>query len=245
MVVCLFVALSSHPVWGSEELTTITTTIHGRRDAITYETTMNAEQAAAVAGNLESLTAALYARDEHTAIKCATTLQDAGVFKTDDIYTLIHTYIAQGDKPSVDNNDSNFSLKNIMCLVLGSGDALFAYPMDLMAIFAIVALFGLLPLGILLVLAYSVLWMYVSHLVPARLFLPITLIGFNRGNLTTIGLNGRHTITRTGNEQVSAMLIGFTGIVVNVLLLPRDDRETAAPFFCLGTALLAYEQVEY
>ena len=132
-----------------------------------------------------------------------------------------------------------------MCLVLGYGEALFAYPLDFVAIFAIVALFGWLPLGILLVFAYSILWLYVSHLIPVRSVLPITLIGFNRGELTTIGLKGLHTITRVGAEQVTALLIGFTGIVVNVLFLPKDDREVSVPFFCLGTALLAYEQVEY
>ena len=106
-----------------------------------------------------------------------------------------------------------------------------------------VALLGWLPLGFLVVLVYSLYWMILSHLIPVRCFLPITLIGFNTGQLTTVGLRGVQTISREVNESMYGILIGFTGIVINFFYLSRDMTEASAPFFCLGTALVAYEKV--
>jgi len=168
-----------------------------------------------------------------------------GVFRGNVIFDLIRDYGSR-DMSSYGNlglNDTNFTLKNMMCFVVGYGDALFAYPMDLLAIFLIVLLLGWMPLGIILVLAYSALWMYFSHLIPVRFILPITLIGINKGGITTMGLKGVRKIEGRENESVSGMLIGFSGIVVNVFLLPKNDREMSAPFFCLGTSIMAYEKV--
>ena len=142
------------------------------------------------------------------------------------------------------DNDSNYTLKNLLCLVFGFGDALFAYPIDFVAIFLFVFFLGRMPFGFILVLVASLYWMMLSHLIPVRFFLPITLIGFNTGELTTVGLNGRQTISREGNQSTLGFLVGFTGILINIFYISKEFDTAISPFFCLGTSLLAYEKVE-
>jgi len=242
-IIFFLLSLIYHPSLGEEENAQIVTHIYGMGKDNSYTIEVSKEEAKKISNDLENLENAIKTGDEHTALQIASGLRKNGVFKDDFIFTLIRDYTGRNIARYANIIDTNFTLKNLMCFVVGYGDALFAYPMDLLAIFFIVALLGWLPLGIILVLAYSILWMYFSHFIPVRFLLPVTLIGINEGEITTIGLKGIQTISREGNESAAGMLVGFAGIVVNVLLLPKNDREMSAPFFCLGTSLMAYEKV--
>jgi hypothetical protein len=242
-IIFFLMSLMYHPSLGEQENAKIVTHLYGRDGDASFTIDVSREKAENILNDLKNLEDSIKKHDESMAIKIASRLKDNGVFQDDSIFTMIRNFMEKRIAPNAGVNDTDFILKNLMCFVVGYGDALFAYPADFMAIFFLVALFGWLPMGVILVLAYSVLWMYFSHLIPARFVLPFTLIGINTGEITTVGLKGVQTIKREGNESTSGMLVGFTGIVVNVLILPKNDRETSAPFFCFGTSIMAYEKV--
>ena len=242
VIVFFLLSLAYHPSQGEEEKVQVVTHIYGMGGNVSCAINVSRERAANIMNELKNLEGAIKNGDTYRALKIASTLKKEGVFRGNVIFDLIRDYGSR-DMSSYGNlglSDANFTLKNTMCFVVGYGDALFAYPMDLLAIFLIVLLLGWMPLGIILVLAYSALWMYFSHLIPVRFILPITLIGINKGGITTMGLKGVQKIEGRENKSVSGMLIGFSGIVVNIFLLPKNDREMSAPFFCLGTSIMAY-----
>ncbi|MCD6299205.1 MAG: hypothetical protein J7L93_01185 [Thermoplasmata archaeon] len=243
-IIFFLLSLTYHPSLGEEEDVRIVTHLYGAGMDASFTIEVSKEKAGSILDDLKNLDDAIKKQDEFTAMKIASGLKENGVFRDDAIFTMIKNYMEKDTAPYAGINDTNFTLKNLMCFVVGYGDALFAYPADLLAIFFIVALLGWMPMGIILVLAYSALWMYFSHLIPVRFVFPVTLIGINKGEITTIGLKGVQTISREGNESTAGMLVGFAGVVVNVFLLPKNDREMSAPFFCFGTSLMAYEKAD-
>ena len=153
------------------------------RGDISYTINVSENKAMNILNELKNLEGAIKNGDTYRALKIASMLKEDGVFRDNVIFDLIRNHGEDNIAPYSDINDTNFMLKNLMCFVVGYGDALFAYPMDILAIF-----------------------------------------------FYTIG----------GVDAASGMLIGFSGIVVNIFLLPKNDREMSAPFFCLGTSIMAY-----
>jgi hypothetical protein len=239
--------LPAHPTFGEGERQSfayVVTTVYGLGGGDSRTLNVTEREARQILADLGALEVEFSAANGTTARALLNRLHGNGVIGAGECELLKRIAETRTSARAADDNGTNLTLANALCLVYGSGDALFTYPLDLAAIFLIVLLLGWLPLGILLVFAYSVLWLYLSHLVPIRFVLPITLIGFSEGQVTTVGLKGVQTIARNANESTIGILLGFAGIVVNVMFLPRDERPMRVPFFCLGTAALAYERTE-
>ena len=240
-IAILFLSLGYIQVSAEEEKAIIVTYLHGQDTLKKMATKTSVETAEELASTLEQVTGALSNHNYAQALEFVYELTTDDVIPKNDIYHLIQSHFSGPYPGKVTVNSSALNLTNLLSFVFGYGnDGAFAYPLDLLAIFAIVVLFGWLPLGILLVFAYSYLWLVLSHLLPFRLLLPVTYLGIAEGELTFLGAKGITSIRPPTNDTVTALMLGFTGIVINIILPPTDDREAATPFFCLGYSLATF-----
>lgn len=241
VIAILFLSLGYIQVYAEEEKAIVVTYIYEQDCIKEIAKKISIENAKALALDFEKLTRALKATNYADALEIVDELKIDGLMANSEIYQLIESRFYGSHYGEFSSDSSTLNLTNLLSFVFGYGnDGAFAYPLDLLAIFGIVVLFGWLPLGILVVFAYSYLWLVLSHLLPFRLFLPITYIGIADGELTFLGANGLTGICPPKNETVTALMFGFIGIVINIIFPPEEDREAVTPFFCLGYSLATF-----
>lgn len=213
-IVFLTLSLTYSQVYGKEEFAGIVTYIYGVDEIKEVRIDVSFKKAEEIKHDLEELRNSIENNDEKTALEIISNLRRDGIFN-DEIYKFIREF----NQKSYDVN-----LTNLMCFVVGSGKGIFIYPLDFLTIFLITALFGWMPLGILLVFFYSMIWLFISHLIPIRFIMPLTLFGISEGGITTIGLKGINHF-QPKNETTMGILLGFIGVVVNIFIPPKEERE--------------------
>jgi hypothetical protein len=246
MTICIVLSLLSLAFlqsYGKEPTATVISKVYGITDSYEIKTQMNMKKTEKLMDDLETLKKAIEANDTATSIKILSQLEQDGIVKENSVFEIIKTHFHDILDFQFKQDNNTRELVNLLCVILGYGEGLFIYPLDFIVIFAIVVAFGLMPLGILLVFIYSFLWIYLSHSIPLRTWLPITMFGLGTGEITTLGLRGIQKYTPSPDQNISAMgvLIGYIGIVINILIPPNDQGEAPAPFFCLGYSLAAFE----
>ncbi|MDD3492447.1 MAG: hypothetical protein PHZ19_02980 [Candidatus Thermoplasmatota archaeon] len=193
---------------------------------------MSREEAHRTRACLEELEGALARGDEETARGLAGELRRAGVFPDDGVFSLISEYchrVASQDSPP-----GAMDAINLMSMVLGSGEGIFVYTLDVLVTFFIALILLPIPFGFILAMFYMYLWLVVSHALPLRVVQPTTSFWLFEGELTTVGLRGMHTLRAEGEEApVNGSLLGFAGLLVN-LIVPRTDNNSVYYYFCLG-----------
>ena len=240
-IVFFFLSLAYLQVYADEETTTILTHIYGINEVKKVQVDVSIEKAEEIVKDLKELKNAIEIDDDITALKIASSLKKEGLF-SENIFDLIRTQLKNTVFPSLNQEDPTMNITNVLCVVLGFGEGLFVYPLDLVAMYFIVLLFGWMPLGILLVFIYSMLWLSLSHLIPVRSVMPLTLFAIGDGELLTAGLKGITSVKPENNETVIGMLVGFIGVVINIYIFPKEGRDEIAQFFCIGHSLLALKE---
>lgn len=192
---------------------------------------MSREEAHQTRAYLEELKRALARGEEETARGLAGELRRAGVFPDDEIFSLISQYCrriaGQGSVPDA------MEAINLMSMVMGSGEGIFVYTLDVLVTFLIALLLLPIPFGFILAMAYMYLWLVVSHALPLRMVQPTTSFWLFEGDLTTVGLRGTHILRAEEDAPVNGSLLGFAGLLVN-LIVPRKDNTSLYYYFCLG-----------
>lgn len=240
-IVFFFLSLAYFQAYADEETTTILSHIYGINEVKEIEVDVSIEKAEAIAKDLKELKNAIEIDDDITALKIASKLKKEGLF-SDKIFDLIRTQLKNTAFPLLNQENSTMNITNVLCVVLGFGEGLFVYSLDLLAMYFIVLLFGWMPLGILLVFIYSMLWLSLSHFIPVRTVMPLTLFAIGEGELLTAGLKGITSIKPENNETTIGMLVGFIGVIINIYIFPKEGREEIAQFFCIGHSLLALKE---
>ncbi|MGC9553890.1 MAG: hypothetical protein ACP5EK_01120 [Thermoplasmatota archaeon] len=192
---------------------------------------MSREEAHRTRACLEELEGALARGDEETARSLAGELRRAGVFPDDEIFSLISEYCRR--VASQESAPGALEAVNLMSMVLGSGEGIFVYTLDVLVTFFIALILLPIPLGFILAMFYMYLWLVVSHAVPLRVVQPTTSFWLFEGELTTVGLRGMHTLRAEEEAPVNGSLLGFAGLLVN-LIVPREDNNSVYYYFCLG-----------
>ena len=142
VIVFFLLSLACHPSQGEGEKAQVVTHIYGIGGNVLCAINVSRERAANIMNELKNLEGAIKNGDTYRALKIASMLKEDGVFRDNVIFDLIRNHGEDNIAPYSDINDTNFMLKNLMCFVVGYGDALFAYPMDILAIFLLYYCWG-------------------------------------------------------------------------------------------------------
>jgi len=118
------------------------TCMYGMGGDISYTINVSENKAMNILNELKNLEDTIKDGNIHNALKIASMLKEDGVFRDNVIFDLIRNHGEDNIAPYSNINDTNFMLKNLMCFVVGYGDALFAYPMDILAIFLLYYCWG-------------------------------------------------------------------------------------------------------
>lgn len=240
-------SLAYFQVYGNQETATVVSHIYGMNGVKDVKVGISKEKAEILAKDLKDLKEAIKINDYDTALKIANGLKKDNIIPDNTLFDSLVNQIKKNVAQSQKENVLVKNLSNLLCFILGYGEGLFVYPVDFIAIFLIVLIFGLMPLGILLVLLYSFLWVVFSHLLPFRSVLPITMFGMGSGEITTAGLMGIKTIKpdpAINQSSVLGLFVGFVGLVINIINMPDDEGNTSAPFFVLGYSLASYDLID-
>jgi hypothetical protein len=242
-IVFSLLSLAYFQVIAEEDTATIRTHVYGLHGIREKKVEVSIEEAMKIAEALKELKDAIKADDETTALHIASRLKKENVF-SDTILDFIQNQLRDTSFSQLKQGNSTMNLTNLLCVVLGFGEGIFVYPLDLLAIYFIIVRFGLMPFGFLLVLLLSMFWLSLSHLLPVRFVLPLTLFGIGEGELLTAGLKGIASVKPEHNETAIGILVGFIGVVINIYLFPKEDREEIAQFFCIGYSLAALKRTD-
>jgi len=238
-IVFLTLSLTYSQVYGKEEFVGITTHLYGANGIKEMKIEVSLKKAEEIKHDLGELRNSIENNDKKTALEIISNLKKDGIFN-DEVYEFIKKFV-KDDYMNQNSYDAN--LTNLMCFVVGYGKGIFVYPLDLLMIFLIVAVLGWMPLGILLVFFYSIIWLFTSHLIPFRFIMPLTLFGLSEGNITTVGLKGTNYF-QPKNETTMGILLGFIGVIINIFIPPKEGREELTPFFCMGYSVGAMELIK-
>lgn len=193
---------------------------------------MTPNEAEAISLLLEELEHALATGDETRAHLLACELQDQKVLSDGSIHGLIDRYCRRVHQVATTEGTDAI---NLLSMVMGSGQGVFLYTLDVLATFFIALILVPIPLGFILAMFYMYVWLVASHAIPFRLVQPTTSFWLFEGDLTTIGLRGMHTLHAEENDPVNGSLLGFAGIIIN-LIIPLQNNNSITYYFCLGAA---------
>ncbi len=232
---------------GSQSSAYIRVKSSGNEGAGTTRNEMSVAEAKAMYSRLQALEQALTQRDESRATRIAHALTDQGIFQGNRIFSLIHRYCRQARRPPSLSTDDAPGAANVLSLVMGSGEGVLVYPLDLMAYASAIYLYFLLdlPMDREAYFLYTWFiwwlgWIPLSHLIPCRAGVqPLVWMGITDGALTTVGLKGVQTMQGNQSHTVIGSLTGFTGLIVNVYI-PRNASAAYTCYFILGTAIAVY-----
>ena len=208
----------------------------GPFSASTFQHSIDAVDGAAIHAALSTLENALHRGERHQAYAAASELVGHGVFQGEEIYTLIDQYCQRVQRLAASDGDRAGDAINLMSLVLGAGDGIFVYTLDVAATFLIALILLPIPFGIILAMFYMYLWLVVSHAVPFRLVQPTTSFWLFNGSFNTLGLKGSQTLEASEDRPANGSMLGFAGVIVN-LIIPRKDNNSIYYYFCLGSAV--------
>ncbi|RLF29563.1 MAG: hypothetical protein DRN05_01495 [Thermoplasmata archaeon] len=121
---------------------------------------------------------------------------------------------------------SEENISNMLCYVNAVGEG--------MLIFTIGAILGLLASnGIILPIPIYIIILFLTHVVPFRIALPIGILTIEKGSISTIGIEGLRKI-ETINTSITGFVCGFNGLTINI---PSVDGNWF--LFISGFALVA------
>lgn len=115
---------------------------------------------------------------------------------------------------------------NFFCFTVGFGSGGILFPVDWIALFIGICTGSILVAAMLLLLS-----MTISHIIPVRILLPMSVI-VGEGEIFTIGIGGIKVL------EPPILIIGFIGTAFNIFL---PMKEIIAPFILVGYSLMVLQ----
>jgi hypothetical protein len=208
LVVFIVAATSLSPVIGSPAITssiekrvTIETQFYQHHTMTEIVTEISENEAAELKQCLTNLHEALMRGDHDEIEKFESILRETGILGESSVSSVPWF---QGSCGVLDEN-----ISNRFCYVHAVGEGLMIFTLGVFT--TVLALLGIVFPEIF----YSIMF-NVTHLRPFRILLPLGIMIFQNGSISTRGLSGHRSLT-VGNESIPVVLVGFSGITINMI----------------------------
>ena len=207
---------------------------------------LNLEEAEQLKETLLELNNAINQKDQETIQHCLIELKNFGVI--DDIQKIklfpiepesVVRHQTTNKLPILERLYEKFStsvVDNTMCLVNVAGKGFMLFTIGVLLTLPTLLLLDLFGQGIFsLLIPLYVIIAIITHAIPFRILLPVGIINLDYGSISTRGINGHQQINAT-NQSVTATLIGFTGITINIPFGQDEGFTFVAGFSILARA---------
>jgi hypothetical protein len=224
LIICILLIPMASPLVYSQNISTqktisIQTNINSETSSQKQTTYVSSSDVEELRQLLILLDDALTRKDSKEIHYCETILKSKGILPA--------TYQFETTKPALESRyqklgqhllpllgDDNIS--NSLCYVHATGTGMIFFTVGLLLIIPTLILMGMFGVGILnVLLPLYLLIMFITHLIPFRVLLPVGALIIDNGNVSAVGVSGsQHITVNTSSVQIN--LVGFTGITINI-----------------------------